>query len=73
MTKSDFISWRSNPITEEFLEVTIEEMDSIIAALVESAGNDSSVDRYRCGIIQGLRALVDWKPIFDKEEIEDDA
>lgn len=72
MNKEDFIAWRSNPITEEFLEAILIEMDNLIADLAVSAGNDPSTDRYRCGAIQGLRFLADWQPIFDREETEED-
>lgn len=70
MNKDDYISWRNDPRTEEYLESVLSEADVIIADLINTAGNNSLVDRYRAGVIQGLRYLADWQPVFDKEEEE---
>jgi len=73
MTKDDYVSWCNNPVTEEFLEIILREMDDLISDLVNHGGKDSLQDRYRCGCIQGLKALAEWRPIFDKdEEMEED-
>lgn len=45
-------------------------MDAIVGDLANSAGTNSLVDRYRCGVIAGLRFLTDWQPMFDQEEVE---
>lgn len=71
MTKDDYISWCNNPVTDEFLEIVLEEMDGIIAYLTDNAGKDPLQDRYRCGIVQGLKALAEWKPMFDREPVEE--
>lgn len=72
MNKDDYISWRNDPRTEEFLESILLEMDHIIADLVNTAGNNSLSDKYKAGVIQGLRYLADWQPIFDREENQED-
>jgi hypothetical protein len=48
------------------------EMDAHISDLILTAGSNSALDRYRCGMIAGLRFLADWQPMFDREETEED-
>lgn len=70
--KDDFIAWRSNPVTQNFLETVVEEMNASVADLVIRAGVDPASDRFHCGKIEGLRWLTDWQPNFPEEEDTDE-
>lgn len=72
VSKSDFIQWRHNAVTQEFLEDVLKEADSYIAALVLRAGLDPQADRYNVGRIDGLKSLADWQPEFIEDEEEDE-
>lgn len=67
MNKVDYIAWRNDPITREFLEVVVKEMDHTIADLITYAGDNSAQDKYRKGVIDGLRWFIEWVP-----QVEDD-
>ena len=69
--KDDFIAWRDHPVTQGFLQATLEEMNESVKDLIVGAGLNSLGDRYNCGKIQGLSWLVDWQPTFDEKEEEE--
>lgn len=68
MNKDDFVVWRMNPVTDGFKDAVLKELDSLVADLVNNAGNDPGNDKFVRGQIVGLQWLIDWVPEF----IEDD-
>ncbi len=77
MTKDDYISWRSQETTQAFTESAIHEMNLMVAELISTAGDHPLQDKYRRGMIDGLRWLTEWVPTVEdvtiEEEIEDDS
>lgn len=72
ISHDDFQSWLHNPVTQRFLQDTVDAMDSQLAQLISSAGLDNLKDRWVAGFIYGLRQLADWQPDLIKEEVEID-
>lgn len=72
VNKDDYLQWREHPVSEAFLAETIEAMDEQLKRLMEDAGKDPITDRYRVGLIAGLRALADWIPMVVLEEKNED-
>lgn len=74
VNKSDFIRWRSDEVTQEYIKDVLADVDSYLAYLAQRAGMEPTHDRWIVGKIEGLRWVVDWQPEFmidDKEEDED--
>ena len=72
LTRSDFLSWLKNPVTQLFLQETVDVMDNQLVKLINSAGKDSLDDRWTTGFIYGLRQLADWDPNLRTEEVDID-
>lgn len=73
MRKDDYIGWRNHPVTQEYLENVVAEMDAVIGDLVNTAGDNSGVDKYRRGVLAGMRFVAEWQPrFFDTDEEEED-
>jgi len=53
--KQDFLDWKSHPVTKRVFEGLKEQEALLQEQLVQSAGIDSSEDRYRVGYIAALR------------------
>ena len=53
--KQDFLDWKSHPVTKRVFEGLKEQEALMQEQLVQSAGIDSSEDRYRVGYIAALR------------------
>lgn len=70
VNRNDYVAWRYNVVTEEFLKDALETCDAMIAYLTQRAGIDPNHDRYLVGKIEGLRSLAEWSPDFDTEEEE---
>lgn len=68
VTKSDFLSWREQRITEMFLESVIERIQMLAGELVQNAGIDPLRDRFQSGRVSGLSELADWQPSFIQDE-----
>jgi len=73
VNKMEYLAWRGNPVTVEFLEDVLSEADSYIASLVIRAGLEPATDRYNVGRIDGLKWLAEWQPEFISEENDEDA
>lgn len=74
MTKDDYLLWRNDPRTEEYLTDVLSEMNNHMADIITTAGMNSLTDRYRVGVIRGLQFLTEWQPNFDREEnLEDES
>ena len=72
ISRSDFYNWMRNPVTQVFLEDTLNAIDDRIARLITGAGLDPLQDRWNVGYITGLRQLADWNPNFKEEEVDVD-
>lgn len=66
--QSDFRNWHDHPVTLKFKEDMIEAIDTQLAFLSTDAGLNSNSDRWRAGLIMGLRALVEWVPQIEETE-----
>ncbi len=53
--KQDFLDWKSHPVTKRVFEGLKEQEALLLEQLAQSAGIDSSEDRYRAGYIAALR------------------
>ena len=53
--KQDFLDWKSHPVTKRVFEGLKEQEALMQEQLAQSAGIDSSEDRYRVGYIAALR------------------
>lgn len=71
--KAEYLAWRGNPVSQEFLDDVLSEADTYIASLVMRAGIDPHTDRYNVGRIDGLKWLAEWQPEFIQEETDEDA
>jgi hypothetical protein len=74
MTKDDYVQWRDSTVSQEFIVAVIHQMDNHIADLITMAGDDPLRDKWRRGMIEGLRFLTEWEPEFEenREEGEDE-
>lgn len=72
VNKDDYFGWRHHPVTEAFMQAMREQIDSEMASLVVSAGDNPLNDKSKVGRIDGLRWLVDWEPIFTQKEVNDE-
>ena len=55
MSKSEFVDWKSHPITKQVFSHLREREDMIKETLVISAGQDSTADRFLVGYVSALR------------------
>ena len=53
--KSEFVDWKSHPITKRVFEGLHEQEVNMLDQLATSAGIDSADDRYKVGYITALR------------------
>lgn len=70
-TKQDYLGWREHPTTRMFMEEAVEQMNDTVLDLVTFAGDSSLQDKYRRGIIEGLKWLIDWVPTVEMEDSQD--
>lgn len=68
LDQSDFRNWKEHPVTKAFEEDLLDVLDNNIAILSTEAGRDPLTDRWRVGLISGLRALVEWAPTIEETE-----
>jgi hypothetical protein len=69
ITKSDWLAWRDQRITQMCLDDIIERIQNLAADLVQNAGKDQLNDRFQSGKISGLTEIADWQPEFKKDDI----
>lgn len=67
MDKSDFYSWKMHPVTELFMKDMIENLNEVLASLINNAGDDPLKDKEKVGMKKGLEWLLDWEPNFKEE------
>lgn len=53
--KSEFVDWKSHPITKRVFEGLREQEANLLDQLATSAGIDSTDDRFKVGYISALR------------------
>jgi hypothetical protein len=68
MTKTEFIDWKSNPITKQVFNELRMYIDGLQAELGQAAGVDSIADARRVGAIQAYKDLLEID--FDEESQE---
>lgn len=73
ISKEDFVNWRSQAVTQAFLEVVLEIIDIEANHLAVHAGHNPLDDRYRAGHIRGLAELVDWVPDYIEDDTDADS
>lgn len=72
MTKQDYLQWREHPVTQQFYQDMLEVIDTELASLSITAGENPLTDRKRVGAIAGVQWLLDWQPEFIEEGEQDD-
>ena len=65
MTKTEFYDWKSNPVTKEVFRQFQARAEMLREVLGDSAGEDPQVDRWRVGVIQGYKDLLNIE--FEEE------
>lgn len=68
--KSEFIDWKNNVVTQEFLKAVAARSEQAIQILALSAGVDPLSDRFTCGMIHAMREVLDVQ-FDDIEETKD--
>lgn len=68
MNQSDFIDWKSNPVTKAFFNTVHNRIESLKDELGYQAGYSPIHDGRRAGAIQALRDVLDtdW---FEETEV----
>ena len=67
ITKSEWIDWKTNPVTRAFFEATEIRVDDATEILINSAGIDSDQDNFYRGFITAYREMQNFQ-IDDLEE-----
>lgn len=70
ITKSDFLDWRSNPVTKAFYDAANIRIDECKDLLSYSAGADSLQDRMLVGMVTAYREMQDFR-VDDLQEVEE--
>lgn len=68
MNKTEYVDWKSNPVTEEVFEELSQRVEGLKAELAGSAGLDPLFDRFRAGAIQAFTDVLNTS----YEEAEND-
>lgn len=71
ITASDFLDWKSNPVTKAFIEACNERVEDAKNTLAISAGIDSAQDNLLRGFILAYREMQEFR-IDDLEGAEID-
>jgi len=66
-TKSDFLEWKSHPMTKKVFEALQERESGLKDRLALSAGEDVLQDRYHVGYLAALRDFY----LIDVEEVSE--
>jgi hypothetical protein len=66
-SKSDFIDWKSHPMTKAVFAALKEREDSVKETLAQTAGENSSMDRYYVGYIAALRDVY----LVDSDDVKE--
>lgn len=61
ITASDFLDWKSNPVTKAFMEACNERIEDAKAELAESAGINSIQDNLIRGMIRAYYEIQDFR------------
>lgn len=70
-SKSEFIEWRNQPITQEWLIAANDESATAIAKIIRRAEVNPGEDQYLKGYIAGLSELIGWQPEYISESVEE--
>lgn len=68
VSQSDFLTWKSDPVTKAFLQAALERVEDAKDILSVQAGFNPNEDRYLCGLIQAYREMQDFR-IEDIQEV----
>lgn len=58
LSKDDFLDWKNNGITHQFFQAILDRIQDLKDGLAGSAGQDSSQDRYVCGMIRAFGEVL---------------
>jgi hypothetical protein len=72
-SSDDYYAWRQHPVTQQFMESTVEAINNLVESLVLTAGDTPSLDLRKRGEIMGLRWLFDWVPTVEAPEVDIDS
>ena len=63
LSKEEFQDWKQSPATEAVFEIVVNRIEDCKDMLAESAGVDSSQDRFFAGMIRAFREVlaVNWE------------
>lgn len=61
ITVSDFLNWKSDPVTKAFFQAAQERVEECKDVLSTSAGNDTLHDRFLVGMIHAYRELQEFR------------
>lgn len=72
ITASDFLDWKSNPVTKAFIFACNERVEDAKNQLARSAGFDPAQDSFLRGFIHAYQEMQDFRvDDFEGEEIAD--
>lgn len=69
--RSDFVDWKSNPVTKILFETLHLVIYDLQDELGDSAGSNPIQDREKVGRIQALKEILDWVPTLIEEDETD--
>ena len=61
ITKDDFISWKSNPVTKAFYSACFDRVSDAKDVLGDTAGQDPDQDNFYRGFIHAYREMFDFR------------
>lgn len=69
ISKSEFYEWKESLVTKAQEEEAKETVIELTLALVNRRESNPSDDQFIKGWLQGVQAVMDWRPEFPQEEI----
>ena len=70
VSQSDYIEWRSNPVTKAFYAAIVDYIEQVKENLSVTAGFDSNEDNFKRGTIAAMRDVIQFR-IDDLQEAAD--
>ena len=70
--KSEFAQWRNNEIYEELAKFIRQEMSDSADTMLNRKYCDDNQDMFIRGALTACQVILEWKPEFKKEEVEEE-
>lgn len=67
ITKSQYVDWKSSPVTQELMQNIVEAVEENVAILVRRRSSEPLDDQYIKGYVRGVQAAIEWEPELVEE------